>query len=206
MSRELILELMSFIGNLAPKEVLGQIAFDELGRLIPTLAKRELHRGHGTLHAPGLSITEHQFALVVHQIDELMDVVSQHTGEHLRTEAINQTTRRFRTDGRNLLDRVHQNIPLRLGHGSRSHQAPQSLATLLATRLLFVQCTLDLIKWHRRIAIARRIDQVNTTPRTRSVAQALGCTRSPIEAHPHSDPSHDEKLRLLRFHFDLTKL
>ena len=59
------------------------VALDELGGLVATLPYAELKVGEAALHARGLPVTEHQLAVVVHQVDELIDVVTQHVAKRL---------------------------------------------------------------------------------------------------------------------------
>jgi hypothetical protein len=42
------------------------------GRLIAALAKAELHVGHRTFHARGLTVGKHQLAVAIHEVDELV--------------------------------------------------------------------------------------------------------------------------------------
>ncbi|MNT53057.1 hypothetical protein D3C72_1901250 [compost metagenome] len=76
-----VLVLVRLVGDEQVERASRQVALHEFGRLIAALAEAELHAGHRAFHALGLAVGEDQFALVVHQVDELVDVVAEHRRE-----------------------------------------------------------------------------------------------------------------------------
>ena len=91
---------MGLVGDEQVERALRQVALDELGRLIAALAKTELHVGHRTFHARGLTVGKHQLAVAIHEVDELMDVVAEHRRQEPVTELLHQLLRGDLSDGR----------------------------------------------------------------------------------------------------------
>ena len=101
LGRSRVLVLVRLVGDEQVERALRQVALDELGWLIATLAKTKLHRGHGALHALGLAVREHQLAVIVHQVDEFIQVVAQHGGQERLAEFLHQLLGGDFTDGGN---------------------------------------------------------------------------------------------------------
>ena len=95
---------MGLVGHQKIECALRQVALDELGRLVAALAEAELHRGHGPFHPTGLPIGKHQLAVAVHEVDELMDVVSQHAGQEPIAELLHQPLGGDFPDGRDAFE------------------------------------------------------------------------------------------------------
>jgi hypothetical protein len=53
--------------------VLWQVALDELGGPVAALAEAELEVRQCSFHSRGLAVAEHELAVVVHQVQELVD-------------------------------------------------------------------------------------------------------------------------------------
>ena len=109
--RAFVLVLVSLIGHQQAEIALREIALDELGGLVATLAERELHVGKRALHPLRLPVAEHQFAVLVHQVDELVDIVPQHAGQQILAEAIDQPVGRDGADGGQAHQRGMQQVP-----------------------------------------------------------------------------------------------
>src|SRR3546814_13153689 len=77
---------MRLVSDKQVERTLRQIAFDELGGLVAAFTKTELHAGHRALHPLRLPVGKNQLPPVVHQIDEVMQVVTQHPGQKDITE------------------------------------------------------------------------------------------------------------------------
>ena len=90
LGRTAVLVLVSLVYNQQVEVALRQHPLDELGRLLAVLAEAECQVGHRPLHTLGLAVAEDEVALGVHQIDELVDVVSQHRSEKRFAEVRNQ--------------------------------------------------------------------------------------------------------------------
>src|SRR3546814_9179343 len=87
------LVLMRLVSDKQVERTLRQIAFDELGGLVAAFTKTELHAGHRALHPLRLPVGKNQLPPVVHQIDEVMQVVTQHRGQKAITEHLHQFLR-----------------------------------------------------------------------------------------------------------------
>src|SRR5471032_2808955 len=104
--------LVTFVSDYKPEIPLREISLDELGRLIATLSERNLRARESALHALRLPVREHQLAILVHQIDELMDVVTQHSTEHVLAETIEELVGRLLADRGNLKHRIAYQLAL----------------------------------------------------------------------------------------------
>ena len=141
---------MPFIDHQQPKVVLGQIAFDEFGRLVAALANRELKRRQRSLHALGLAVTEHQIPVFIHEVDELVDVVLQHGGQRLFSEGFEQALGRCRANGRQLLQRVEYKVVHRIDGATTANQRPHAGATVLAFAPAIREHDLGQLSGHRQ--------------------------------------------------------
>ena len=110
LSRTIVLVLMAFIDYQQPEVTVRQVALDEFRRLIIALAKRKFRIGHGTLHPECLTITEHQVAVLIHQVDELVDIVFEHRAQKAFAKGREQTVCRFFADGRQLLECIEYDL------------------------------------------------------------------------------------------------
>jgi hypothetical protein len=106
--------------------------FDELGRLVAALAEAELHVGHRTFHARGLTVGKHQLAVAIHEVDELVDVVAEHRGQEAVAELLHQLLRGDFPDGRDALQGFeHGRGLVAAGQAARADQRPQGAAQWL---------------------------------------------------------------------------
>src|SRR3546814_5294439 len=85
--------------DLQVERALRQIAFDELGGLIAAFTKTKFHAGHGAFHTVRLTVGKNQLSSVVHQIDEVVQIVSQHRGQEAVPEGLHQLLCGGFTDG-----------------------------------------------------------------------------------------------------------
>ena len=132
LSRTLVLVLVPFIHHQQPEIVPRQVAFDELGGLVSALPDAELKVGHAALHARGLPIREHQFAVLVHQVEELVHVVPQHGAQHLLAKGVEQLGRCLLANGGHLLQGPEHQVVHGFNGAAGADQGPQGRATLPA--------------------------------------------------------------------------
>lgn len=132
------LVLMAFVHHQKVEEPLGKIALDEFRRLVSAFAETELHRGHRAFHAMGLPVGKHQLAFLVHQVDELEQVVAQERDQERLAERLHQTLGRGLPDGRYPLEGLDDGRRL-VGGGQRSrpHQRPQRGCAMAALAARF---------------------------------------------------------------------
>jgi hypothetical protein len=128
-----VLVLVRLVGDEQVERALRQVALDELGRLVAALAEAELHVGHRTFHARGLTVRKDQLAVAIHQVDELVDVVPEHRGEEGVTELLHQLLRGDFPDGRDALQGFEHGRGLVAGgQASRTDQRPQRCGAVAA--------------------------------------------------------------------------
>src|SRR3546814_15636902 len=77
---------MRLVSDQQVERALRQIAFDELGGLIAAFTTTNFHAGHGAFHTMRLTAGKNQLSSVVHQIDEVVQIVSQHRDQESFTE------------------------------------------------------------------------------------------------------------------------
>src|SRR3546814_15470712 len=85
---------MRLVSDQQVERALRQIAFDELGGLIAAFTKTKFHAGHGAFHTVRLTVGKNQLSSVVHQIDEVVQIVSQHRGQEAVTEHLHRSEER----------------------------------------------------------------------------------------------------------------
>src|SRR3546814_4703483 len=83
---------MRLVSDQQVERALRQIAFDELGGLIAAFTKTKFHAGHGAFHTVRLTVGKNQLSSVVHQIDEVVQIVSQHRGQEAVTRLEEHTS------------------------------------------------------------------------------------------------------------------
>ena len=84
--------------------MLGQIAFDELGRLVTALSQRELGFAQSTIQPRRLTVAEHKLAVLVHQVGKRLHVVFQNFGQIALAIGLHQFGGGFRANGRQCRD------------------------------------------------------------------------------------------------------
>ena len=136
-----VLVLVCLVGDEQVERALGKLPLDELGRLVAALAEAELHVGHRAFHPVGLPIREDQFAIAVHQVDELVDVVPEHRREEGVAELLHQLLRGDFADRGNTLQGLEHGRGLVIGgQPPGTDQRPQrrsAMATFAAGLLGF---------------------------------------------------------------------
>ena len=189
-----VLVLVRFISDEQVERPLRQVAFDELGRLVAALAKPELHVRHRPFHAGGLTVGKHQLAVAVHEVDELMHVVSQHRGEEAITEAFHELLRGDFPDRGNPFQGFEDGRRLvAAGQASRADQRPQGRGAMAALPAVLLGFEFDRID---RLAVEVGDDMaaVRAGCHVAVAGAPPGEDRPPVEAHPHPHAPQDEEL------------
>ena len=221
LSRPLVLVLVPFIHHEKAEVSLRKVALDELRCLVAALPEGELGVGHCTLHSACLPVCKEQIAFVVHQIDELVDVVLKHPGQHVLAEPIQQPVGSFATYGRYLTQALHNQLTPGLGVSTFRYQRPK---TFSARQPVFQQRAIH-YPLHRLLigaigscliepafsqgrwqGVTLVIHQQSAALRTGCIGSHLlvlsfthdsplmGVGRLPVESHAHAHPSHDKEL------------
>ena len=189
-----VLVLVRLVGNEQVEGALRQVTFDELGRLVAAFAEAELHVRHRAFHAVRLAVGEDQFTPVVHQVDELVDVVAQHGCQEGIAELLHQLLRGDFTDGRDAFQGFEHGRGLVTGgQAPRADQRPQRCGAMAALPAKFLGFQRDRID---RLAVEVG-DDVAAVRAGRYVAMAgtmPGENGLPVEAHPHPHAPQDEEL------------
>lgn len=139
LGRSLVLVLVPLVDDEQPEIPARQIPLDELGRLVAAFSEAELEAGQGPLHACGLPVAEDQIPLLVHEVEELVDVVTQHGAEQVLAKRGEQTISRLGADGGHLLQSIRHQVPEAALRATRSHERPQSLAAGIALTAMVSQ-------------------------------------------------------------------
>ena len=185
---------MRFISDEQIERALRQVALDELGRLIAALAKAELHVGHRTFHARGLTVGKHQLAVAIHEVDELVNVVAEHRGQEAVAELLHQLLRGDFPDRRDALQGFeHGRGLVAAGQAARADQCPQGRSAMAALPAGFLGFERDRVD---RLAV--EVGDDRAAVRARCHVAVAGAPRGenglPVEAHPHPHAAQDEEL------------
>ncbi|SSW73808.1 hypothetical protein AVE30378_06155 [Achromobacter veterisilvae] len=189
-----VLVLMRFVRDEQVERALRKIPLDELRRLVAALAEAELHVGHRTFHARGLTVGKHQLAVAIHEVDELVDVVAQHRGQEAVTELLHQLLRGDFPDSRDALQGFEDSRGLvTAGQASRTDQRPQGRGAMAALPAVLLGFECDRVD---RLAVKVGDDSAAVRAgRHVTVAGAPpGEDRLPMEPHPHPYTTQNEKL------------
>ena len=184
LGRTVVLVLVGFVGNQQVEETLRQIPLDILRGLVAALPEGELRGCQTTLHALRLAVAEHQFAVFVHQIDEVERVVRQQAPQGVRAEAGHQLVRRFRAYGRQLAQRIlHGGLPVPDDTGPL--QGPQPGFAVRAGRAFVVGAGEEPVRRHpNAFRIRQHRPAIGAGGILGGLHERLGLQASPLGEYP----------------------
>ena len=194
---------MRLVGDEQVERALGKLPLDELGRLVAALAEAELHVGHRTFHARGLTVRKHQLAVAVHQVDELVDVVAEHRCQEPVPELLHQLLRGDFPDRRNALQGFeHGRGLIAAGQAARADQRPQGRGAMAALPAVLIGLESDRVD-RLAVEVGDNRAAVRASRHVAVAGASRGEDRLPVETHPHPDAPQDEELLARGLHTQL---
>ncbi|KYO95242.1 hypothetical protein LT20_05078 [Pseudomonas aeruginosa] len=194
---------MGLVGDQQVERALRQVPLDELGRLVAALAEAELHVGHRTFHARGLTVRKHQLAVAIHQVDELVDVVAEHRCQEPVPELLHQLLRGDFPDRRNALQGFeHGRGLIAAGQAARADQRPQRCTAVAALAAGLLGFQLDRVD-RLAVEVGDDMPAIRAGPHVAVRRAPPNEDRFPVEPHPHPHAAQDEELLALGRHAQL---